>query len=309
MDKLRAMRFFCRTVEAKSFVSAAHALDIAPSVLSKVISALEADLRFTLFNRSTRRLSLTEPGSSYYERCRELLIELEEAESIARAGALQPTGILRIGIHPAFRNSLVGGLGDFLASNPDISIETVLTNSPATLLEQGLDVVLLIGKVADSDFVGRVLGTTALVICASRDYLDRQGRPRHPRELARHRVIVPGRRDEELSVRWAFTRKRERQIVTVLPALVARDGIGLVDAALGGVGITRAYDLAVSRYVADGSLEAVLPDWSCGREPISAVIPSRRNVPAKVRAFLDFAGAFLAEPRMAVTPAPGRRRR
>ena len=101
MDKLRAMKFFCRTVEAKSFAAAAHALDVAPSVLSKVISALEADLRFTLFNRSTRRLSLTEAGSTYYDHCRRLLVEMEEAESIARAGAVQPTGMLRVGIHPA----------------------------------------------------------------------------------------------------------------------------------------------------------------------------------------------------------------
>jgi DNA-binding transcriptional LysR family regulator len=293
MDKLRAMKFFCRTVEGKSFASAAHALNIAPSVLSKVISALEADLRFTLFNRSTRRLSLTEAGSNYYERCRQLLVEMEEAESAARAGAVQPTGMLRLGIHPAFRTELVRNFGDFLGSNPDVSIETTLTNSPATLLEQGLDVVLLIGKLANSDFIGRALGTTALIVCASPEYLDRRGRPRHPRELGEHRVIVPGRRDEDLSVRWTLTRKKEREVVAVRPALIARDGIGLVDAALGGVGITRAYDLAVNGYLARGGLEAVLPDWSCGREPIYAVFPSRRNVPAKVRAFLEFAAAFL----------------
>jgi DNA-binding transcriptional LysR family regulator len=293
MDKLRAMRFFCRTVEAKSFASAAHALDVAPSVLSKVISALEADLRFTLFNRSTRRLSLTEAGSTHYERCRQLLVEVEEAESVARAGAVQPTGMLRIGIHPAFRNSLVPELGDFLASNPDVSIEITLTNAPASLLEQGLDIVLVIGKVADSDFIARVLGTTELQTCAAPAYFDRQGRPRHPRELGEHRVIIPGRRDEELSVRWTFAHKQEREVVTVRPILIVRDGIGLVDAALGGVDIARIYDLAASGHVADGSLEAVLPDWSCGRESICAVFPSRRHVPAKVRAFLEFANAFL----------------
>jgi DNA-binding transcriptional LysR family regulator len=293
MDKLRAMKFFCRTVEAKSFASAAHDLDVAPSVLSKVVSALEADLRFTLFNRSTRRLSLTEAGSRYYERCRQLLVEMEEAESVARAGAVQPTGTLRVGIHPVFRNSLLRELGDFLASNPDVDIETTLTNSPTALLEQGLDVVLLIGKLADSDFIGRQLGTTALVTCAAPAYLDRQGRPRHPRDVSDHRAIVPGRRDESLSVRWTFARGKEREVVAVRPILVARDGIGLVDAALGGVGITRIYDLAANRHLAGGGLETILPAWSCGREPIYAVFPGRRNVPAKVRVFLDFVGAFI----------------
>jgi LysR family transcriptional regulator for bpeEF and oprC len=294
MDKLRAMKFFCRAVEAKSFASAAHDLDVAPSVLSKVISALEADLRFTLFNRSTRRLSLTEAGASYYERCRELLVGLEEAESVARAGAVQPTGTLRIGLHPAFRNSLLHELGDFLASNPDVNVETTLTNSPAALLEHGLDLVLLIGKLTDSDFIARQLGMSALVICAAPAYLDRAGRPRRPRDLATHRAIVPGRRDEALSVRWTFARGKEREAVAMQPILVARDGIGLVDAALGGAGIARVYDVAANRHLASGDLERVLPDWSCGREPIYAVFPSRRNVPAKVRAFLEFTAAFVA---------------
>lgn len=293
MDKLRAMKFFCRTVEAKSFASAAHALDVAPSVLSKVISALEADLRFTLFNRSTRRLSLTEAGSSYYERCRDLLVEMEEAESVARSGAVQPTGMLRVGIHPAFRKLFLPALGDFLASNPEVSIETILTNSPTSLLEQGLDAVLLIGKIADSDFIGRALGTTGLLTCAAPAYLERHGRPRHPRELGEHRVVLPGRRDEDLSVRWTFVRRKDRAVVTVRPSLIARDGIGLVDATLGGAGIARVYDLAARAFVADGSLETVLPDWSCGREPIHAVFPSRRHLPAKVRVFLDFAHAFV----------------
>ena len=294
MDKLRAMKFFCRAVEAKSFASAAHDLDIAPSVLSKVISALEADLRFTLFNRSTRKLSLTEAGASYYERCRELLVAMEEAESVARAGAVQPTGTLRIGVHPAFRNSLLQELGDFLASNPEVNVETTLTNSPAALLEHGLDLVLLIGRLADSDFIARQLGTTALMTCAAPAYLDRAGRPRRPRDLAEHRAIVPGRRDETLSVRWTFTRGKKREAVAMRPILVARDGIGLVDAAAGGVGIARVYEVAAQRHLANGELERVLPGWSCGREPIYAVFPSRRNVPAKVRAFLDFTAAFVA---------------
>jgi len=294
MDKLRAMKFFCRAVEAKSFAAAARDLDVAPSVLSKVISALEADVRFTLFNRSTRKLSLTEAGASYYERCRELLGAVEEAESVARAGAVQPTGTLRIGLHPAFRNSLLQELGDFLASNPEVNVETTLTNAPAALLEQGLDLVLLIGKLADSDLIARQLGTAALVICAAPAYLDRAGRPRRPRDLAAHRAIVPGRRDEALSVRWAFTRGKQRETVAVAPILVARDGIGLVDAAVGGVGIARVYDVAAARHLASGELERVLPDWSCGREPIHAVFPSRRNVPAKVRAFLEFTASFVA---------------
>src|SRR5687767_2796368 len=106
MDKFRALKFFCRVVEMNSFASAAHALNVPPSVVSRVISALEADLKCALFNRTTRKLALTEGGAAYYERCRQLLIELEESDSLAREGRTLPAGTLRIGCHPSFRMAL-----------------------------------------------------------------------------------------------------------------------------------------------------------------------------------------------------------
>ncbi len=235
MDKLRAIKFFCRAVEAKSFTSAAHALDVPPSVLSKMISALETELRFTLFNRSTRRLSLTEAGTCYYDYCRQLLLDMEETESVARQGTVQPAGTLRIGFHPAFRASLFRRIGEFLAENRSVNIEAVLTNSPATLLDEGLDVVLRIGGIPDSGF----------------------------------------------------------EVVTVPVIIVVRDGIGMSDSALAGVGIAQIYDVVSHHHIVDGSLEPILTDWSYARQPVYAVIPSRRNVPAKVRAFVQFARSLV----------------
>jgi DNA-binding transcriptional LysR family regulator len=139
MDKLRAIKFFCRAVEAKSFTSAAHTLDVPPSVLSKTVSSLEAELRFTLFNRSTRRLSLTEAGTAYYEYCRQLILDMEEAEALARDGTVQAAGTLRIGFHPAFRTCLCRRMGEFLKANPSVNVELAITNSPATLLDEGAD--------------------------------------------------------------------------------------------------------------------------------------------------------------------------
>jgi LysR family transcriptional regulator, regulator for bpeEF and oprC len=293
MDKFRALKFFCRAVETKSFTSAAHALDVPPSVVSKVISALEADLRFTLFNRSTRRLSLTEAGARYYDHARQILLDLEEAEAIARSGTVQPTGTLRVGFHPAFRIAVMRKLGEFVTANPGISIEFALTNSPAALLDEGLDVVLRIGELPDSTFVARQLGWTALIACASSAYLQRLGRPRHPRELSAHRAIIPGRRDEESFAHWSFSRGKRREVVAVPVALVAREGIGLVDSAVGGVGIAQIYEIAARPHIDEGRLEAILTDWSCGRKAVYAVIPSRRNVPTKVRVFLDFVASLI----------------
>jgi LysR family transcriptional regulator for bpeEF and oprC len=293
MDKLRAITFFCRTVEAKSFASAAHALDVPPSVVSRTIKGLESDLRFAVFNRSTRRLSLTEAGASYYDYCRQFLVEMAEAEALAREGTVQPAGTLRVGYHPAFRVAMCRRIGELLAANPSIHVELAITNSPATLLDEGLDVVLRIGGMPDSSFVARALGSTALIACAAPAYLDRFGRPRHPPELARHRAIIPGRRDEDPFTRWTFSRNGKREVVTVPIAVVVRDGIGMVDIALSGLGIAQIYDVSAHQHIVHGALEAVLTDWSSARQPIYAVVPSRRNMPAKVRAFIEFARSLV----------------
>ena len=133
MDKLRAIKFFCRTVEAKSFTLAARELGVPQSVLSKSISALEADLQFTLFNRSTRHLSVSEAGVGYYDRCRQLLLDMDEAETVARQGTAMPTGTLRVGAHPVFQFLLCSRICEFRAANPRVNVEITHTNSPATL--------------------------------------------------------------------------------------------------------------------------------------------------------------------------------
>ena len=297
MDKLRAIKYFCRAVETSSFTSAARLLGVPQSVLSKTIAALEADLQFTLFNRSTRRISLTEAGAAYYDACRQLILDMEAAEARARDGSVQATGILRIGLHPVFQISLCNKIGEFLALNPGVTAELAHTNSPAALLEEGLDVLLRVGAVKDSSFVARELGSVELLVCASPGYLQQHGRPEHPRDLARHHAIIPGRHDEDSFIRWTFSNGADREVIKVPVRLVLREGVGLGVSAAGGVGIVRMYDVAVRQFIENGSLEPILPEWTTGREPVYAVnmIPSRRNVPAKVRAFIEFARALFAD--------------
>ena len=294
MDKLRAIKFFCRAVETKSFTSAANALDVPQSVLSKTIAALETDLQFTLFNRSTRRLALTEAGAAYYDRCRRIMVDLEEAEVLGRKGAVQPTGTLHVGIHPVFQISLCRRMGEFLASNPGVNVELAHTNSPAALLEQGLDVVLRVGTIADSSFVARPLGSTHIFTCASPRYLDLRGRPKHPQDLNGHRAIVPGYRHNDTYAKWTFTKGNQREIVTMPVAVVLREGVGLAVTAIAGVGFVQLYDIAARPFVDDGELEPILQDWSCGHQPVYAIVPGRRSMPAKVRVFIEFARSLVA---------------
>lgn len=295
MDKLRALTFFSRAVETGSFAGAAQLLEVVPSALSKAITALEHDLGFTLFNRSTRKLSLTVEGEAYYTRCRQALAELEDAEAMARGGSVQPQGTLRVGMHPALRSVVFPEIGRLLESNARMKVETFITNSPTALLDRGLDVVLCIGPLADSTLVARRLGWARFVVCASPDYLGRWGEPKRPQDLAQHRAIIFARPDEEPNTRWEFTRGKERQVVSVRVGMVVRDGVGLVDAGIGGGGVLRPYECAARRHVATGSLKILMPEWSGTKHPVSAAFPNSHHVPAKVRAFLEFAQALVSD--------------
>lgn len=295
MDKLRAIALFCRTVEAKTFAAAAHAADMVPSALSKAIAALERDVGFKLLQRSTRKLSLTEEGRAYYEHCRQLLLGLEEAEASSRDGGKKAGGLLRIGVHPALRFDLFSRLGPLLDAHPALKLETLITNTPAAVLDEGLDVVLRIGDMPDSGLVSRQLGWTRSIVCASPQYLAARGEPRHPRDLARHRAAIYARRDEEPNTRWQFKRGNEHHAVDVPVAFIARDGIGLADALLGGCGVARPFDFAVRSHIAGGSLKAVLTDWPGERHAIYAVLPqASHRMPTKVTAFLELVQAIVA---------------
>ena len=294
MDKLRAMKFFCRAVEGKSFAAAARVLDVVPSALSKTIASLEQELGFRLMNRSTRRLALTDEGSAYYEQCVLLLEQVEEMEACGREGLRQLKGTLRVGMHPALRYPVLMELGRFLDRNIDLKVETEITNSPASVLERGLDLVLHIGKLADSSLVARRLGWARWVTCASPAYLQAWGIPQHPDQLANHRAVIYGRQDEESNTTWTFIRAGERCSVNVPVSLVTRDGIGLADAALGGCGIARPFDIAVHRLLVSGELRSVLEPWTSIRSEVSAILPSSSRPPsAKVEAFIDFFSGML----------------
>jgi LysR family transcriptional regulator, regulator for bpeEF and oprC len=294
MDKLRAITCFTRVVEAGSFAAAAHGLGVVPSALSKVITALERQVGFSLFTRSTRRLSLTVEGEAYYHRCRHLVTELDEAEAAARGGRVQPQGTLRVGLHPALRALIFAEIRHLLEAAPRLRVETFVTNSASALVDSGLDVVLRIGPMADSSLLARRLGWAEFVVCASPDYLKRWGEPRRPQDLAQHQAIIYSRPDEEISTRWEFTRGRERQVVSVPVRMTVRDGVGLVDAGVGGGGVLRPYEVATRQHLESGALTVLLPEWSSGRHPVYAAFANSRPVPAKVRAFVEFARSLVS---------------
>ena len=283
------MTFFCRVTEAKSFSAAAVSLDVVPSALSKAIAALEQELGFALLNRSTRGLSLTEDGANYYERCRQIMLDIDEAESTGRGGVARARGTLRVGMHPSLRFEMLTRLGAFLDREPDLRIETVITNSPAAVVDEGLDIVLHVGQLSDSSLLARQIGSTRSLVCASPAYLAAAGEPRHPEELARHHAVIYARRDEDSNTRWTFTRHDERCEVEVSVRAVVRDGIGVIDAVLGGCGVARPFELAARNGLKTGQLREVLADWAGERHAVHAVFPSKAGLRlAKVQHYVAY---------------------
>ena len=288
MDKLRAIRFFCRVAEARSFVAAAHDLDVAPSVLSKAIAALEAEIKYRLFNRTTRRVSLTQSGARYYDQCKRLVMELDETELAMRDSIARPAGRVMAGLHPAINRLVMARIDQFLKAYPEVTVETTVTSSASSLIEDQLDVLIALGNLPNSDYAARRLGTTELVIVASPGYLKERGIPATPADLSHHSIVLSGRRDGPSYMRWTMKRGAQVETVFVRSSVVIRQGVHMHEACLSGAGMGRLLDFAVHSQIADGTLKRVLPAWSFGEMPIHALYPDRRSVPAKVRAFVHF---------------------
>jgi LysR family transcriptional regulator for bpeEF and oprC len=290
VDKMRGISWFCRVVEAGSFVAAARSIDVVPSALSKTLAALERELGFPLLHRSTRRLALTEEGAIYYDRCRMLLVDLEETEASARDGKQKPRGMLRVGLHPAFRGLTLRALGKLLDDQPDLRIETVITNSISAVLEERLDLLIHVGELASCGMISQRIADSKSVVCASPAYLAARGEPRHPRDLVHHRALVFNRQDEAPNAKWAFARDDERLVIEVPVRLTSRDGVGLIDAMVGGCGIGRTSEFPVRQFVDSNVLKVLLPGWEGRTLPVHAVWPSNgARMSAKTQVFLEFA--------------------
>jgi DNA-binding transcriptional LysR family regulator len=295
MDKLRALKFFCRVAETKSFAAAAYELDVVPSVLSKQIAALETDLQFKLFNRTTRRVALTEHGTRYYDHSKRLLIDLDEAESLERGGMAKATGKIVAGLHPAINRVLMARIDEFLTTYPGIVVETTITSTPATMLEDKLDLLVTLADLADSSFGVRTIGTTRHVLAASPGYLKKHGIPQTPDDLRKHAFIVSGRPDGPSYTRWTMKRGSDVQTVYVPVRMVSRQGVHIYEACLSGAGISRQIDLHIRPQIRRGELVQVLPEWALSTLPIRAVVPDSKKVPAKVKVLVEFLRSIIKE--------------
>ncbi len=295
MDQLRAMRVFARVVDEGGFAKAARALDLAPPVVTRIVAELENHLGARLLNRTTRSIALTETGEQYLDKVRAILIDVAESEALASESTKLPRGHLRVLCPPAVAvHQLAKHMPQFQARYCEVTLEIASPGSVDTV-DEAYDVTVFARRDApDGDFIARRLARTEVVICAAPDYLDRRGRPTHPSELADHEAVVPPLASMQGGLTFfsgepgdaraeAYTLPRSRH-----PALATTHIDTMYAAALAGLGVAGLPSYVIEDALAERALERVLPAWRLFDVTLWAGMPSRRHLPARTRAFVDF---------------------
>jgi DNA-binding transcriptional LysR family regulator len=297
MDRLISMEVFVRVVDQGSFASAARQMGLSRAMVSKHIQALEERLGARLLNRTTRRVSLTEVGTAYYERCQTVLTDVEEAERVVGDLHHAPRGVLKVNAPMSFgAQHLAEALTAFKAEYPEVTIDLSLNDRIVDLVEEGYDVAIRIGELADSSLIAKRLTVCRRVLCASPAYLRKHGEPKQLRDLAKHNCLLytlsPKLND------WRFLAPDGTgHSVRVNGSLHANNGDVLRLAALGGHGIILQPTFIVGDDLNNGSLVPILGDYMPGEINIHLVYPHNRYLTAKVRSFIDFiADRFRGEP-------------
>jgi DNA-binding transcriptional LysR family regulator len=288
MDRFAAVTAFARVVELGSFGRAAERLGLSTSAISRQVAELEQHLDVRLLNRTTRRLSLTEAGQAYYERCVQLLADLEEADASVRPATVVPKGTLRLTCGVTFGERwLTPAIVDFGAAHPGLTFDLDLSDRVVDLVEEGFDLAVRIGSLGTQAMVARRIGWTRLICCASPEYLRRRGTPQTPDDLLQHDCLAYTYVSNPAA--WTFEMPGgERRTVRVPTQHRANSGRMLTSLAAAGMGIALEPDFIVAPEVRTGDLAEVLTRFPSPRSPIAAVYPSRRHLSAKVRAFVDF---------------------
>ena len=287
MDYLQTMRTFTAVVDAGSFVGAMEATGLSKPAVSRHVHELETHLGTRLLQRTTRRLSLTSAGQDYYQRCKDILAAVQEAEAVVGSSTAQAQGPLRIGAPQTFGVLYLAALwGRFAEQNPQVTLDIVLSDRVVDLVEEGYDLVIRIARLTDSSLISRPLARTRMVLCASPQYLARRGTPRHPDELAGHDVIAYTYLAS--GDVWHFQGPDGDVAVRTRARMHANNGDTCRAAALAHQGIILQPDFLIHDDLRAGTLVELMPAFQGPELGIFAIYPTRKQLPLKVRRLVDF---------------------
>jgi len=295
MDRLESMTVFVRAVDRGGFSAAAADLGLSGTMVGLHVRALEDRLGARLLNRTTRRQRLTEVGRLYYDRCRQVLAEVEAAEASAAELQAAPRGRLKVTAPVSFAvHALTPACADYLALYPEVQLDLVVSDRVMDLVDEGIDAAIRIGDLADSSLIARPLAPYRSVICASPAYLKRRGRPERPEDLRDHACL--GLAHPLASPTWRLQGPEGAVAVPVSGAFTANTGEALRHAALAGLGVILQPRILLEDDIAEGRLIALLPGYEPAPRPVHLLThPDRRPTP-KVSSFVDFVAGRFSRP-------------
>jgi DNA-binding transcriptional LysR family regulator len=298
MDRFNAMQAFARVVETGSFTKAAETLHMSKTSVTQLVQQLEARLRVTLLNRTTRKVNVTADGAAYYERVIKLLADMDDAETSLSNASVLPRGRLRVDVPSPFaRMILIPALPAFHARYPDIQLDMGVSDRMVDLIGESVDCVVRGGELTDLSLMARRVGDLPLGVYAAPSYLERAGLPSHPQELSLPPHYIVGFRwlRTGLAFPYALHRNEERVTVQGRYVISVDDGNAGLAAALAGLGVIWLPDYMAIEHVSRGELVRLFEDWHLEPMPMYVAFPPNRHVSAKLRVFIDWVVELMAQ--------------
>lgn len=289
MDRIAAMTAFVRVVEAGTFTKAAETLNLPNASVTRLIQALEDELKVRLLHRTTRSVTVTAEGAAYYERVVRLLAELADIESSAKQSLASPTGRVRVETAAALASMvIIPALGEFYRAYPNVDIELGAGNRQADLVAEGIDCAIRVGEVTEQFLVARRVGEFRLYTCGATALFPPHGLPATPADLASFPTIGMTSSQTNRPLPFQFAKDGEVLELSFSHRLVANDTNSYVAAGLAGLGIIQAPTYCVHAAIAEGKLVPLLDEWRTRSIPIHVIYPPNRYLSAKVRVFIDW---------------------
>lgn len=296
MDKIRAMQVFVQVAEFGSFSKAAERLNLPAATVTNTVQALEKHLGARLLQRTTRKVTLTEDGSVYLERCQRLLAELEDTEALFARSKTKPKGVVRIELPERIaRLRIIPRLPDFFAQYPDIQLKLGANDRFVNLVNEGVDCAVRVGPLADSTLVARRIGEMEQVNVASKIYLDHHGRPQSLADLANHLAVnyFSSRTGRDLA--WEYVEDGEVRTLKMRSAVSVASSDAYLACCRAGLGLIQVPRSGIEDLLESGELEEVLPAYRAAPLPVSVVYSHNRQISPRVRVFVDWVAGVLTE--------------
>lgn len=287
MSRFHAMQVFVKVAETSGFAEAARQLNMSPPAVTRAVASLEDHIGARLFTRTTRMVKLTEAGTRYFDDCRRILADVAEAEAAAAGSYAKPSGVLTVTASALFGQEYITPiLAEYCDLHPEVNARALFVDRITNMVDEGIDVGIRIGDLPDSSFSAIRVGAVRRVVCGAPAYFAQHGVPKHPSDLAQHKIIVSSA--SWASLDWRFG-GAQKPVVRIAPRLSFSTYGAVLKAAMLGWGLARPLSYQIGRALMDGDLQTVLSEFEDAPLPVHVVHPEGRRASAKVRAFVDLA--------------------